>query len=77
MITVKEFADELEKDKVFLVGGKENVDQEITYLTSLELTEKTSRIKGKGFIMTTFHAFKDINQILHHLEWFRRLALVR
>lgn len=41
MITVKDFADVLERDHILLVsGGRQNMNKEIAYLTSMELTEK-------------------------------------
>lgn len=75
MITVNEFADVLEGDNILLVGGNQNTNKEIAYLTSMELTEKTSRMKEKGFVMTTFHAFKDVDQIISHLEWMQEIGI--
>lgn len=76
MITVKEFADVLERDNILLVsGGSQNMNKEIAYLTSMELTEKTSRMKEKGFVMTTFHAFKDVKQMISHLEWMQEIGI--
>jgi PucR family transcriptional regulator, purine catabolism regulatory protein len=69
MITVKAFAKELAKENIKLVAGGKKADHEISYITSLELTEKTSRIKENGFVLSTFHAFKDVEQIIAHLEW--------
>ncbi|KON88047.1 hypothetical protein AF332_15315 [Sporosarcina globispora] len=75
MITVKEFAEVLELDNIMLVSGRQNINREIAYLTSMELTEKTSRMKEKGFVMTTFHAFKDVNQMIGHLEWLQEIGI--
>ncbi|MFP7443029.1 helix-turn-helix domain-containing protein [Bacillus infantis] len=75
MITVREFANVLEKANIMLVGGRNNADKEIGYLSNLELTERTSRIKEKGFIMTTFHAFEDVKQIVSHLEWLQNIGV--
>ncbi|AGX02846.1 hypothetical protein B14911_16490 [Bacillus sp. NRRL B-14911] len=75
MITVGEFANVLEKANIMLVGGRNNADKEIGYLSNLELTERTSRIKEKGFIMTTFHAFEDVKQIVSHLEWLQNIGV--
>lgn len=76
MITVNEFADVLEGENILLVGGgRQNMNKEIAYLTSMELTEKTSRMKEKGFVMTTFHAFKDVNQMVSHLEWMQEIGI--
>ncbi|MGN7400823.1 PucR family transcriptional regulator [Cytobacillus praedii] len=69
MITVEAIAKVLEKENIKLVGGMKKVDREISYITSLELTEKTSRIKENGFVLSTFHAFKDVEQIIAHLVW--------
>lgn len=75
MITVKHLVSELEKENIKLVAGRDHLDRKITYVTSLELTEKTSRIKENGFVLTTFHAFKDINQIVDHLEWLLEIGI--
>ncbi|WP_404354862.1 PucR family transcriptional regulator [Cytobacillus firmus] len=76
MITLKDFADVLERDHILQVsGGSQNMNKEIAYLTSMELTEKTSRMKEKGFVMTTFHAFKNVKQIISHLEWMQEIGI--
>ena len=75
MISVKQWADELEKENIKLVAGRNHLDREITYVTSLELTERTSRIKEKGFVMSTFHAFKDSKQIVNHIQWLAQIGI--
>ncbi|GGB45801.1 hypothetical protein GCM10011409_24230 [Lentibacillus populi] len=72
MITVKEFAKELLNEDIELIAGDSDIglNGRIEYLSVQELSEKTSRIKENGFIMTTFNAFKDIEHIVNHMAWF-------
>ncbi|MBT2682226.1 PucR family transcriptional regulator [Bacillus sp. ISL-37] len=75
MITVKEFSRELEKENIVLVSGKQNEGLKISYITSLELTEKTSRVKAEGFVMSTFHAFKNETQIINYIGWLKEVGI--
>ncbi|WP_099159541.1 helix-turn-helix domain-containing protein [Virgibacillus ndiopensis] len=73
MVTVKEFAKELLHEDIELIAGDSDnaLKGIIEYLSVQELSNKTSRIKENGFIMTTFNAFADIDHIVNHLEWFK------
>lgn len=75
MITIQELSKELSKVNMELVGGESGIARSIEYVTILELPEKTTRIKEKGLILTTFQAFKNIDEILHHMKWLNQIGI--
>ncbi|EMR06641.1 Sugar diacid utilization regulator [Bhargavaea cecembensis DSE10] len=69
MITVDQIAQELAKADIPLLAGRNGLEQEIRYVTAIELKERTSRIQKNGLLLSTFHAFQDVEEIIDHLHW--------
>ncbi|WP_126428794.1 helix-turn-helix domain-containing protein [Brevibacillus marinus] len=70
MITVRMLSQALSGANITLVAGEDGLDKTIDYLTVQEFPLKSSRIKKNGFIMGTFYAFQNIDQLLKHFRWY-------
>jgi purine catabolism regulator len=70
LITVRNFIEEVQEYGVKLVAGQNGLESTIQHLNVQEVSEKSTRIKRNSLIMTTFYAFKDVEQILEQLKWY-------
>lgn len=70
MITVEMLIPSLAEAGITLIAGEAGIGKPIEYLTVQEFPLKSSRIKKHGFIMGTFYAFQNIEQLLKHVQWY-------
>lgn len=72
MITVQMLHDVLTKEGITLVAGEGGLDKAIQYLTVQEFFLKSSRLKKNGFVMGTFNAIPNNQELelLAHLRWY-------
>jgi purine catabolism regulator len=76
MITVDKILSKLSKLGIELIAGENHRQNEIGYITILELPEKTDRFKKKGLTLSTFQSFKDTEQMNKHIAWLKNVGIV-
>lgn len=72
MITVRMLHEVLTCAGITLVAGEGGLDNAINYLTVQEFFIKSSRLKKNGFVMGTFNAIPNNQELelLAHLRWY-------
>lgn len=75
MITVADLRERLTDEGLKLIAGEDGIDNQVKYLTIMELVGKSSRIKKKGFVISTFHAFTRLDDIMEQLKWLNEIGI--
>lgn len=76
MIKISKLCEEFKKLGIELITGKDKAETKIDYITILELPEKNNNFKENGLVLSTFQAFKNVDNINEQINWIKELGIL-